>query len=149
MTSNRKYTGQRFGEGGRYASRQEMQVSKRYPHLQYQPKIQIAYTQDFVYLPDWRLGRDKVTGLFVYIEGKELFDTDMCAKYEAIVNCNPALLLLILTPNIYVKDRDRLNAHPRIEVIVSRYIIPEEWLERTNGEETTGADETGTGGERP
>lgn len=132
MRDNRRYTGKRYGEGGMYASKQEMQLSQAYPHLQYQPDIKIHYTMDLTYLPDWRLGVDKETGLAVYIEGKEVFTQDMCAKYEAIVDSNARMFLLIVTPTIRTLDLKRLNAHPRIEVVVSHYTLPVEWLERTH-----------------
>jgi hypothetical protein len=131
MRDTRRYSGKRYGEGGRYASKQEMAISENYPSLQYQPPIRIAYSQDYHYLPDWRLGIDRETGLAVYIEGKEVFTQDMCAKYEAVVNCNSRLMLLIVTPRIPRRDLDRLSAHPRIEVILSRNTIPEEWFMRT------------------
>lgn len=132
MQSKRNYTGKRYGPNNEYASKQEMNLSNAYPHLNYQPKIDIHYTLDLVYKPDWYLGIDKRTGFAVYIEGKELFTTDMCAKYEGVVDSNASMQLLIITPRIHTKDMHRLNAHPRIEVIVSHYTIPQEWLENTN-----------------
>lgn len=123
----RNYTGKRYGPNGEYASKQEMQIAENYPHLKYQPPIRVFYTQDFVYLPDFRLGLNP-DGLAVYLEAKELFTTDMCAKYEAVVDSNKSMFLLIVTPNIKVKDRDRLLAHPRIDVCVSRNTIPLQYL---------------------
>jgi hypothetical protein len=125
------YTGKRYGEDGRYASKQEMKVSLKYPQLVYQPPVKIYYSMDSFYLPDWRLGTDSVTGLSVYIEGKERFTGEMEAKYQAIVDSNDRMMLLILTPNILSRVRERLDSHPRIEVILSVDEIPTHWLERT------------------
>lgn len=125
------YTGKRYGEDGRYASRQEMRVSLKYPQLVYQPLVKIYYSQDYFYLPDWRLGIDSVTGLSVYVEGKERFVASMEAKYTAIVDSNDRMFLIILTPNILSAVRARLDSHPRIEVILSVDEIPTHWLERT------------------
>jgi hypothetical protein len=108
-----------------------MKVSLKYPQLVYQPPVKIYYTQDYFYLPDWRLGVDSVTGLSVYIEGKERFTGEMEAKYTAIVDSNDRMMLLVLTPNILSRVRDRLDSHPRIEVILSVDEIPTHWLERT------------------
>ena len=130
----RNYTGKRFGPDGEYASRQEMKVSLKYPQITYQPLVKLSYTTDHVYHPDWRLGVDSVTGLSVYVEGKELFDKDMESKYTAIVDCNTRMMLLIITPTILQVVMDRLNAHPRIEVVLSVDTIPHHWLERTGNE---------------
>jgi len=145
----RKYTGKRWGPNGEYASRQEMQLSQAYPHLVYQPPIRINYTLEKVYLPDWKLGVDRETGLHVYIEGKELFTTDMCSKYEAVVNCNSGMFLIILTPSITYKDLRRMNAHPRIEVVVSRYELPIYWFERTKPSPSAGTSIEGGAGSHP
>lgn len=126
------YTGKRHGPNGEFASRQEMKLSNKYPQIEYQPLGRLAYTMDYVYLPDWRLGKDSKTGLIVYVEGKERFDKSMESKYTAIVDCNTLMFLLIITPNILQVVMDRLNAHPRIEVILSVDTIPQHWLERTN-----------------
>ena len=131
MSARNSYTGKRYGEDGRYASRQEMRVSLKYPQIVYQPPVKIYYSMDFHYLPDWRLGIDSVTGLSVYIEGKERFTGDMEAKYQAVVDSNDRLMLLILTPNILSSVKARLDSHPRIEVILSVDEIPTHWLERT------------------
>ena len=130
MTDRRRFSGKRFGPNGEYASRQELQLHVNYPGIEYQPKIRITYSQDYAYLPDFRLGVDEETGLAVYVEAKEIFLADMAAKYEAVVDCNGGMHLLIVTPNIRTLDLKRLNAHPRITVIVSRNIIPMEWLNR-------------------
>ena len=111
-----------------------MKVSLKYPQITYQPLVKLSYTTDHVYHPDWRLGVDSVTGLSVYVEGKELFDKDMESKYTAIVDCNTRMMLLIITPNILRVVMDRLNAHPRIEVVLSVDTIPHHWLERTGNE---------------
>ena len=124
MTIRRNYTGKRCGPNGEYASKQEMGIHTRYPGLQYQPPIRIHYTQDFVYLPDFRLGIHPVSGLAVYVEAKELFTTDMCAKYEAVVDSNKSMHLVIVTPNITIKDMQRLNSHPRITVHLSKDTLP-------------------------
>lgn len=144
----RGYTGKRWGDKGQYASKQEMQVSNRYPHLQFQPDIKIHYHVESFYLPDWRLGVDSETGLPVYVEGKEVFTTDMCYKYEAICDCNPGMFLLILTPRILYRDLRRMNAHPRIEVVVSHNEIPTYWFERT-AHTKGGGENTEGGGGRP
>ena len=131
MSQKRRYTGKRWGDKGQYASKQEMKITEAYPLLEYHPPIQIRYTIETYYEPDWRLGIDNETGLPVYVEGKELFTTDMCLKYESVVDSNPRMILLIVTPHITFKDMRRMNAHPRIEVILSQYEIPERWFERT------------------
>jgi hypothetical protein len=123
-----QYTGKRWGRDGKYASKQEMRIGEAYPTLQYQPPTRIHYTQSYVYLPDWRLGVDPDTGLAVYLEAKEIFTLDMESKYVAVVDSNPRMFLVIITPNILTRVLDRLNAHPRIEVVVSHYEIPEKWL---------------------
>lgn len=120
----RNYSGKRYGPNGEYASKQEMSIHQRYPDLLYQPDIRIHYTQDFVYLPDFRLGIHPVTGLAVYVEAKELFTSDMCAKYEAVVDSNKSMHLLIVTPNITVASMNRLNSHPRITVHLSKDTLP-------------------------
>lgn len=126
-----QYTGKRYGENGEYASRQEMKVSRRYPQIIYQPPVRIFYTVDHFYLPDWKLGKDSETGLSVYVEGKERFEREMELKYTSIVDSNPNMMLLILTPNIINVVMARLNAHPRIEVVLSVDEIPVHWMERT------------------
>lgn len=124
MTMRRNYTGKRYGLNGGYASRQEMAIARRYHEVEYQPKIRVHYSQDFVYLPDFRLGLHPKTGGPVYVEAKELFTPDMCAKYEAVVECNSAMHLVIVTPNITVRDLDRLNSHPRITVHLAKDTLP-------------------------
>ena len=125
------YTGKRFGKDGEFASRQEMRVSIKYPQIAYQPPVRIYYVVDHYYLPDWKLGIDSDSGLSVYVEGKERFEKEMELKYTSIVDSNPLMMLLILTPNILNVVKNRLNAHPRIEVILSVDEIPVHWLRRT------------------
>lgn len=120
----RNYTGKRYGLNGAYASKQEMCIHQRYPDLPYQPSIRIHYSLDLVYLPDFRLGVHPVTGLAVYVEAKELFTSDMCAKYEAVVDSNKSMHLLIVTPNITIKDMYRLNSHPRITIHLAKDTLP-------------------------
>lgn len=130
-TMRNNYTGKKYGPNDEYASRQEMRVSLKYPQITFQPPVRIYYTVDHYYLPDWRLGVDSITNLSVYVEGKERFEHEMELKYTSIVDSNPRMMLLILTPNILTRVKDRLNAHPRIEVILSIDEIPHHWLERT------------------
>jgi hypothetical protein len=128
----RNYTGKKFTLNGvTYDSRQERDLHNAYKSiLYYHPQISIDYSMNFVYKPDFRLGIDSVTGLAVYLEAKEYFSSDMVPKYLSIVNCNPGLFLLILTPNISEKDRLKLKSHPRIDVLLERAGIPVEWLAR-------------------
>ena len=67
----------------------------------------------------------------VYVEGKERFEKEMEIKYISIVDSNPRMMLLIITPNILSVVMSRLNAHPRIEVVLSVDEIPVHWMERT------------------
>lgn len=129
----RTYTGKKIkNEFGVFDSKQEFEIFRRYPRWIYHPIIEIDYIVRQVYKPDFRLGIDRDTGYPVYLEAKEYFSTDMVVKYLSIVDSNSGIILLIMTPNISERDRLRLCGHPRIDVCVTKDVLPVRWLERVS-----------------
>ena len=121
MPSPRKFTDKRHGPDGRYDSRQEYLLHTMYPHLSYHPQSRLDYTQSFVYLPDFYLGVYR--GLRCYAELKEWFAPDMVGKYLGVVDSNPGMYLVVVTPKISTVSVGRL-AHPRIYVHVDLDTLP-------------------------
>jgi hypothetical protein len=128
----RTYTGKKVTFNGvKYDSKQEKEFHQGYlESITYHPEIAIPYRMDFIYRPDFRLGVDKVTGKPVYLEAKEYFDSEMVAKYASIAICTPGIILLILTPNIKERDRIKLCDISNIDVIVTKSVVPQRWVER-------------------
>jgi hypothetical protein len=125
----RRYTTKAEDIGG-YDSKQERTIHRLYPQLQYHPPIRLEYTIETWWPPDFRLGKDRETGLNVYIECKEWFDGRDAGKYEAVVNCNSGAILLIICKKISPPSLKRLNLHPRIFCYESGYNLPLEWILR-------------------
>ena len=127
---NRTYTGKKFKLNGHtYDSKQESKFHQKYmDQVVFHPEIKIPYQVH--YEPDFKLGTDLLTGLPVYCELKEWFSSDMCHKYLSVVNCNKGMFLLIVTPKINERDRLKLIAHDRIDVIVTNFELPPRWTTR-------------------
>jgi hypothetical protein len=85
-----------------------------------------------VYLPDFKLGVDTVTGKNVYLEMKQWFPGTECLKYMAVVDSNPGLILLVLAEKITDRELARLNGHHSGRLFAFRgvAVLPTEWFRR-------------------
>ncbi len=121
-----------------YDSNQEASLHTLYPTLIYHPKIQIDYSIDYVYRPDFYLGEEEGTGRPVYIEAKEFFDTDMCIKYISICKHNTRMHLLLIVKNILPKARERLlnSKTENLHLYETGMLLPTEWLLRCQNSQT-------------
>lgn len=112
----------------RYRSKQEEFLALLYPSFVYEPD-RYPYVIETTYIPDFRVGTCRSTGLPVYLELKEFLPYEDLSKYRSIVNQYKGVFhLWFVVRNMQKRTLSSLSTFAERIHWSSSCILPPSWV---------------------